>query len=390
MEVKINGDEKILYPEGRISVDSVKEVEKEILGILEEHQEPILIFDLERVEYVSSAGLRLFLKLAKQYKDNMTIRNVPVDVYEVFAVTGFTTMMKVEKQLREISVEGCKVLGKGAYGAVYRVDNETIVKVYKGDMNKEEIEEGQKRARYALQRGVPTAIAFDRVRVNGCDGAVFELLDAKSFQEIVRTQPERLEEMTGLYVEFLRQLHDTTAEKSGDLEDAREVFQGILDQMQGVLPEDMIDRVRALFREMPEDLHIVHGDLHMKNLMYVSGEPMVIDMDTLCVGDFVFELGRLATFYKLARETDDQFEAMFYGFPEGTCDYIWDRIQEAFTEPGDSRTLDKIMLVGYLNLVRIVIHHFGNDPVMLERGITYCIERLSELLPGVESLALDR
>ena len=45
-------------------------------------------------------------------------------------------------------------------------------------MPKEKIEEGSGLARYALLRGVPTAIAFDRVRVNGCDGAVFELLDA--------------------------------------------------------------------------------------------------------------------------------------------------------------------------------------------------------------------
>ena len=195
MEVRIEGNEKILYPEGRISADTVNEFEKEILNILEEHHEPVLIFDMERLEYISSAGLRLFLKLAKQYKDNMIVRNVSAEVYEIFSVTGFTSMMKVEKKLREISVEGCEVLGKGACGASYRVDNETIVKVYRDIMPKEKIEEGRMRARYALQRGVTTSIAFDRVRVNGCDGAVFELLDAKSFQEIVCLQSERLAEM---------------------------------------------------------------------------------------------------------------------------------------------------------------------------------------------------
>ena len=35
-----------------------------------------------------------------------------------------------EKPMREISVEGCEVLGKGGNGAVYRLDDETIVKVY--------------------------------------------------------------------------------------------------------------------------------------------------------------------------------------------------------------------------------------------------------------------
>ena len=34
MEVRIKGNEKILYPEGRISADTVNEFEKEILNIL--------------------------------------------------------------------------------------------------------------------------------------------------------------------------------------------------------------------------------------------------------------------------------------------------------------------------------------------------------------------
>ena len=276
MQVRIEGNEKIFYPEGRISADTVTDVEKDIRDLLEIHHEPVLVFDLERVEYISSAGLRLFLKFAKQFKDNMIVRNVSAEVYEVFSVTGFTGLMKVEKKLRELSVEGCEVLGKGACGAVYRYDNETIVKVYRDIFPKEKIDEGRERARYALQRGVPTAIAFDRVRVNGCNGVVFELLDAKSFQEIVRLQPERLEEMTGIYVEFLRQLHEITAEKSGDLDDARISFQRPLNSMRGFLPDDMIDRVRKLLQDMPEDLHIVHGDLHMKNLLYVSGEPMEV------------------------------------------------------------------------------------------------------------------
>ena len=388
MEVRIEGNEKILYPEGRISADTVNEFEKEILNILEEHHEPVLIFDMERLEYISSAGLRLFLKFAKQYNENMSIRNVSSDIYEIFSVTGFTSIMKVEKRIREISVEGCELLGHGACGAIYRIDDETIVKVYNDTMSKEKIEEGSGLARYALLRGVPTAIAFDRVRVNGCDGAVFELLDAKSFQEIVRTNPDRLEEMTGIYIDFLRQLHEITAEKPGDLDDARRFMQRPLNLLQGYLSDDMIEKIQRLLQEMPEDLHLVHGDLHMKNLLYVKGEPMVIDMDTLCAGNFVFELGRLATFYKLAPEIDDEFESMFYGFPAGTCDYIWDRIRESLTDPSDRQMLAKIMVIGYLNLARIARHHFINEPETLDQATRHCAERIADFLPGLDSLCI--
>ena len=388
MEFKTEGNEKIIYLEGRISTDTVKAVEQEIMKIIEEHPEPVLVFDLERLVYISSAGLRLFLKLAKIYKENLIVRNVPTEIYEIFTVTGFTTMMKIEKKLREISIDGCKLLGRGACGAIYRIDNETIVKVYRDIMPKEKIEEGQALARYAFQRGVPTAITFDRVRVDGCDGAVYELLDAKSFQEIVREEPERLEEMTGIYVDFLRELHEITAEKPGDLRDARKVYQKPLDLLKGYLPDDVSDGVRKLLQDMPEDIHIVHGDLHMKNLMYVGGEAMVIDMDTLCAGDFVFEIGRLATFYHLAPEVFPGFESEFYGFPEGTIDYIWNRLLEAFTDPADSRSLDKIMLVGYLNLTRITVHLYRNDPEKLGPSLEHCAKRLADYLPKVDSLVL--
>ena len=45
---------------------------------------------------------------------------------------------KKDKPMREISVEGCELLGKGGNGAVYRLDEETIVKVYFGERNSPE------------------------------------------------------------------------------------------------------------------------------------------------------------------------------------------------------------------------------------------------------------
>lgn len=45
---------------------------------------------------------------------------------------------KASKPMREISVEGCEVIGKGGNGIVYRLDPETIVKVYFGTRNSPE------------------------------------------------------------------------------------------------------------------------------------------------------------------------------------------------------------------------------------------------------------
>lgn len=58
-----------------------------------------LIFDLEKLEYMSSAGLRVLLFLQKELdkeKKKMVIRNVNSNVIGVFQLTGFTEFLTIE------------------------------------------------------------------------------------------------------------------------------------------------------------------------------------------------------------------------------------------------------------------------------------------------------
>ena len=72
-----------------------------------------LVFDLEDLTYISSAGLRIFLRKRKDYA-SLKLINVSSEVFEVFEMTGFTEMLPVERAMRKLSVEGCEVIGRGA------------------------------------------------------------------------------------------------------------------------------------------------------------------------------------------------------------------------------------------------------------------------------------
>lgn len=109
---------------GRIDSTNAAEFEKKLMAA-----KPAEI-DASELEYISSAGLRVLLKLAKAVGD-VTVNNVSSEVYEIFEVTGFTEILNVKKALREVSIEGCQLIGKGGNGTVYRIDNETIVKVFR-------------------------------------------------------------------------------------------------------------------------------------------------------------------------------------------------------------------------------------------------------------------
>ena len=93
---KINGKELMVIAEGRIDTNTAPLLENEITDI-EKFEN--LIFDFKNVEYISSAGLRVLLAAQKRINKvggNMKISNVNENVKDVFEVTGFTDILKIE------------------------------------------------------------------------------------------------------------------------------------------------------------------------------------------------------------------------------------------------------------------------------------------------------
>ena len=129
MNVTYRVDKDILYIaiEGRIDATNASETEEKILNIKAENPSKHTVIDADKLEYISSAGLRVILRLRKE-EPKLAIINVAPDVYEVFDMTGFTEMITVEKAYQRMSVDGCEFIAKGANGAVYRYDDETILK----------------------------------------------------------------------------------------------------------------------------------------------------------------------------------------------------------------------------------------------------------------------
>ena len=192
MDYKHQGSQLTIYLRGRIDTTNAAEREAEINRLCEEHPADAILLDCEELQYISSFGLRVMLRLKKKYQ-SLRLIGVSVEVYEIFETTGFTEIMPIEKAFSRVSVEGCKIIGKGAKGTVYRVNPEIIIKVYNDPDCLDDIRREQELARRAFVLGLPTALSFDIVRVGDKFGTRFELLDAKSFSELIVEEPDHLE-----------------------------------------------------------------------------------------------------------------------------------------------------------------------------------------------------
>lgn len=82
--------------EGRVDSNTAVELDRALNGALDGISK--LILDFERLEYISTAGLRALLIAQKTMNQQGTIviRNVSAAVKEIFEVTGFTDMLTIE------------------------------------------------------------------------------------------------------------------------------------------------------------------------------------------------------------------------------------------------------------------------------------------------------
>ena len=93
---KRNGNELTIALDGRLDTLTAPDLEEQLEPALEGVEK--LIFDFEKLEYISSAGLRVLLTAMQimEEQGEMIVRNVCREIMDVFEVTGFIEDLTVE------------------------------------------------------------------------------------------------------------------------------------------------------------------------------------------------------------------------------------------------------------------------------------------------------
>lgn len=385
---KMDGDHLIINLMGHIDSANAAAVEKEINEAMDREAPAKLTLDATDLKYISSAGLRIILRLRKEMKD-LKIINVQPEVYEIFDMTGFTEMVDIQKAYRVISVDGCEVIGQGANGKVYRIDPDTIVKVYLNPDSLPEIHRERELARAAFVLGIPTAIPYDVVRVGEGYGSVFELLNATSFAKLIINGEKDPDEVAAMSIDLLKLIHSTKI-KPGTMPDMKAVALDWADFLKDYLPEDKYQKLHDLVAAVPEDMHMMHGDYHIKNVMLQNGEVLLIDMDTLCHGYPIFELASMYNAYVGFSDTNHDHVESFLGIPYDTAVRFWNESLRLYLgDPDEERfkeVEEKAQLIGYTRIMRRRIRRNGFDTEEGRAEIENAKAHILDILDRVDTL----
>ena len=387
MKSQLNNGTLTIWLDGRIDSHRAPTVEIEINNIVKKTEFDHLVLDAEDMEYISSAGLRIILKLLKNYRD-VTLVDVSSEVYEILEMTGFTEMMTVERALKCIDVTGKKIIGKGANGVIYRIDNDTIVKVYNEADTLDHIKAEHDMSRTAFILGIPTAIPFGIVKVGERYGSIFELINARTFAELLQQDPTQIEFVAQQTVELAKTLHETEAPVGIPLHS--DVARQWLDEAKSSFDPQHFAKLSAMIKTIPETGTMLHGDLHIKNIMQYEDEALLIDMDTLSAGHPIYELACIYNAYEGFGICDPNVFKNFLSVDESVVKPLLHRILELYLETSDEDRInevkEKASVIGLLRVLRRIIRIGEQDTPDGKKLLEECRERINNAIDHLDTL----
>ena len=284
---------------------------------------------------------------------------------------------------REMNIDGCPEIGRGAHGIVYRTAPDMLVKVYYEHVPLDSIQRERELARWAFVKGIPTAIPFDIVRIGERYGTVFEHLIAESPSAYIKRSPEHLEDFLKRSVALMKKVHAIEA-APGELPDMKQKHLGWMPRMRELLPAELYSKLSRIVDEVPECRRILHGDFHMNNILICGGELMLIDMDTLCTGDPIFELATIFVSYRQFPSIEPK-TAHLLGIDVETAALICDRMFALDLCDADEETIREVKRRAQILGCMRVIDYLDRHPELPDQKkvIRRCAEDMTARLREV-------
>ena len=386
MYMKVNfSEDKILtiFLEGTIDSATASQAEDQIMDWYQTHAPESVVLDAAKLKYISSSGLRVFLKLRKM-EQNLKLINASSEVYEILEMTGFVDLFPVSKAYRNIDLKDCKLLGEGGHGRVFRINADTIVKMYHTGDTVDIIEREQDYARKAFVMGIPTAIPFDIVKNEDMYGLVFELVDADIVSNYLNEHPDQLEDIARKYAQTLKQLHNTHVPKDS-LSSTKELYRERIEGLRAYMTDEEVATLHRINDAIPEYDTVVHGDFHPKNVMIQNGELVLIDMADLTIGHPLYDLGSMALSHQIP---SDERLTMITGMKAAEVRRLWQLFLANYLGTDDPNAIEmfakKASVVGLMKMAcTVAFSSIARTPGVMEHVLAGV---RNSLLPNAEQV----
>lgn len=389
-EVKLlrkDDKETVVGISGWVSIDNAEKVKKELFRIREEHPQGRLTLDFEKLEYISSAGLRVLLLMAKQEKGSIVKAiNASSEVYETLEISGLNKILEVHRAIRNYSLDDLEMIGRGTNGDVYRVDRENIIKLFQKSAPLEDIERERNLAQQALIEGIPTAISYSVVKCDDRYGILFELIDADSLSAVLTNKPDEYDAYTDEYINLFRTIHAIKGAPDKFV-NIKDIYHGAIESCRDYYSPEELSKLKALVDSVPDTGTLIHGDYHPNNIMVQKGELILIDMGDMSLGHPIFDfLATAATQVNLVKLSPEYAE-YHTKMPAELITRTWRRLIDSYfadkTEEERNRIEEQICIFSKLKVALCPYFGRGVSPEIVKASIDDAKQNFLPLIDGL-------
>ena len=294
------------------------------------------------------------------------------------------------RRYREVSIDGCKLIGRGAKGAVYRYDDELVIKVNDQKNTFHDVEREIALSRKTFVMGIPTAIPFGIVSVKASSpegpsvltlakttaaqiqdlnrgttdryGAMYELVESETISRYIAGSPGQVDTYARIMAELAHTIHAIEA-SGNDFPEAVERLRTYIEGGVGRVDRALAKKSMGLVNEISVRKTLLHGDFHTGNVFLQDGEPLLIDMDRFSAGHPIAEISDLYYFYVVLGEDDPKMAERFKGFSYETSRQFFQRFLAHYLETEDEARLravrEKASIVSYSRMIRKIYRRHG-------------------------------
>ena len=361
----ITDKEVFVFVDGFIETDTAEQFGNYIKKIHTENLDKKIIIDFSKVEMITSAGIRYLIMFQKE-KYNFELTNVSREVFTVFKLTGVEGIIDIEQKTYSINTEGCKMLGRGFHSEVYRLDDETIAKVYYDIPNIDMAIRERMIAKQAFVKGVPTEISFGMCESNGKPGLIYELVDANTLLSLFAEDDKNMDLYIKDYVKLIKTMHTFTGDGITGIYDKKADFESDSKLVSKYIPKECYEKIVKVGESIPYSNKLLHGDPHPANVMLTDKGLIFIDLSDVGIGDEKFDLMFLYRTLKLF----PILPTNKYALNKERAALLWDKfIKEYYKDEDPKYVEEELKKIKVLGLNSIVYRFCNKNPESEEAKI---------------------
>lgn len=290
----VRQDTIFLYPETGTDPQLAGQTEAELIALCRANPGCRIVIDLAHIRNTSPDDFFILMKIL-HLAPRIELLNVGDGVYDTLEATGVTDLFSISRTPHHISIAGCPVLGSDAVGTLYRLDDDTIAKVFSPRTPALMIEREPHCAARLYQKGIPAAISFKVVRCGSQSAILYDLPGTETLANVFAAHPEQEDAFVDRYLDLLQNCNAVTAEPDLLPSASQLLYRAGLHMTDCVCPAAVTEKLQQIVLRLPEPHGFLHGDCHPGNIMVQGDELFLIDLSAAAAGHPIIELSGIHT-----------------------------------------------------------------------------------------------